>query len=69
LSAELLDRIAIGEAKSLEYDVFQRLPAGSLAAYPGRFDFIDIGTPESLARAADVFGAAAPAAGMLSGRS
>ena len=69
LSAELLDRIAIGEAKSLEYDVFQRLPAGTLAAYSGRFEFIDIGTPESLARAAAVLGAAAPAAGMVSGQS
>jgi NDP-sugar pyrophosphorylase family protein len=58
LSAALLDQIASGEAKSIEYDVFQRLPAGSLAAYAGRFDFIDIGTPESFAAAADVFGAA-----------
>jgi NDP-sugar pyrophosphorylase family protein len=58
LSADLLDRIAVGKAKSLEYDIFQRLPAGALAAYIGRFDFIDIGTPESLARAADVFSAA-----------
>jgi NDP-sugar pyrophosphorylase family protein len=69
LSAELLDRIAAGEAKSIEYDVFQRLPAGELAAYSGHFDFIDIGTPESLAAAADVFDAAALATGMLSGRS
>jgi NDP-sugar pyrophosphorylase family protein len=55
LSAKLLDWIAAGDAKSIEYDVFQRLPAGDLAAYSGRFDFIDIGTPESLAAAADVF--------------
>lgn len=69
LSAELLDRIAMSEAKSLEYDVFQGLPAGALAAYSGRFDFIDIGTPESLARAADVFGAAVTAASIVGGQS
>lgn len=56
LSAALLDDIAAGEATSLERDVFERLPAGSLAAYSGRFKFIDIGTPESLAAAASVFG-------------
>jgi mannose-1-phosphate guanylyltransferase len=68
LSAELLDRIAAGDARSLEYDVFQRLPAGALNAYSGRFDFVDIGTPESLAAAADVFAAGALVTGMLSGR-
>jgi mannose-1-phosphate guanylyltransferase len=51
LSAELLDRIAASDARSLEYDVFQRLPAGALNAYSSRFEFIDIGTPESLAAA------------------
>lgn len=68
LSTGLLDRIAAGDAKSLEYDVFQRLPAGALATYCGHFDFIDIGTPESLAAAADVF-AATPGADIISGRS
>ena len=67
LSAELLDRIAAGDARSLEYDVFQRLPAGELNAYSGRFDFIDIGTPESLVGAAHIF--AAPATDMYRGRS
>ena len=67
LSADLLDWIAAGEAKSLEYDVFQHLPAGELVAYSGHFEFIDIGTPESLASAADVFSAAAQVTGMLSG--
>ena len=57
LSAGLLDDIAAGEAASIERDVFERLPSGSLAAFAGRFRFIDIGTPESLARAASVFGA------------
>jgi mannose-1-phosphate guanylyltransferase len=68
LSAALLDRIAAGQAKSIEYDVFQQLPAGTLAAYAGRFDFIDIGTPESFAVAAGVFGAATPESGKTSAR-
>ena len=57
LSGGLLDDIAAGEAASIERDVFERLPSGSLAAFAGRFRFIDIGTPESLAQAASVFGA------------
>jgi mannose-1-phosphate guanylyltransferase len=57
LSAALLDDIAAGKAASLERDVFERLPAGSLATYSGLFKFIDIGTPESLAAAGVVFGA------------
>jgi len=51
LSAPLLDEITGSAAASLERDVFERLPAGSLAAIAGKFNFIDIGTPESLARA------------------
>jgi NDP-sugar pyrophosphorylase family protein len=47
-SAALLDQIAAGDAVSLEHDVFGRAPSGSLAAFAGRFAFIDIGTPESL---------------------
>ncbi len=40
---------------SLERDVFQRLPSGTLAAYDaGDVPFIDIGTPESLERAREV---------------
>ncbi len=54
LSADLLDDIAAGDAASIERDVFERLPTGSLAAFAGRFRFIDIGTPESLALAATV---------------
>jgi hypothetical protein len=38
----------------LERDVFPGLPAGTLAAVSGAFQFIDIGTPESLANAAAV---------------
>jgi NDP-sugar pyrophosphorylase family protein len=51
LSAALVDRIAAGQATSLEHDVFARLPAGTLTAFAGPFPFIDIGTPESLAAA------------------
>lgn len=54
LSAPLLNEIAAGAAVSLERNVFERLPAASLAAVEGTFDFIDIGTPESLAGAAEV---------------
>jgi NDP-sugar pyrophosphorylase family protein len=65
LSAALLDEIAAGVAVSLERDVFERLPAGTLAGHAGRFPFIDIGTPESLARAAAAVAAMrlAPASG------
>jgi mannose-1-phosphate guanylyltransferase len=55
LSATLLDRIAADAAISLERDVFQRMPPGSLAAFAGRFKFVDIGTPESFARAGSMF--------------
>jgi NDP-sugar pyrophosphorylase family protein len=54
LSANLLDDIAASDAASIERDVFERLPSGSLAAFAGQFRFIDIGTPESLALAATV---------------
>jgi NDP-sugar pyrophosphorylase family protein len=57
ISAGLLDDIARGRAISLEKDVFQRLPAGSIAAMTGSFEFIDIGTPESLALASSNVGA------------
>jgi mannose-1-phosphate guanylyltransferase len=55
-SASLLDEIAAGEASSLEREVFGSAPAGSLDAFAGRFAFIDIGTPESLARAERLIG-------------
>jgi NDP-sugar pyrophosphorylase family protein len=57
LSATLLDGIAAGNASSIERDVFERLPAGSLAAFAGCFRFIDIGTPETLALAESVLSA------------
>lgn len=55
LSAALLDDIAAAEAVSLEHDVFERLPQNSIAAFSGRFTFVDIGTPESLLKATDMF--------------
>ncbi|HKO07885.1 MAG TPA: nucleotidyltransferase family protein [Alphaproteobacteria bacterium] len=61
-SRRLLDEIAAGTAASLERDVFERLPAGSLAALAGRYRFIDIGTPESFARAAEMLGGLVPEA-------
>ncbi len=51
-SGVLLDAIVAMPGPSLERDVFERLPAGSLAAFGGPFDFVDIGTPETLATAA-----------------
>jgi NDP-sugar pyrophosphorylase family protein len=50
----LLDAIAAGAAVSLEHDVFACAEQGSLAAFAGRFSFIDIGTPEALALAEHV---------------
>jgi mannose-1-phosphate guanylyltransferase len=61
-SAALLDEIAAGSVTSLERDVFARAPAGSLNAFTGRFTFIDIGTPESLALAGKVIGSDARSA-------
>jgi mannose-1-phosphate guanylyltransferase len=61
-SAALLNEIAAGGANSLEHDVFASAPSGSLAAHTGRFAFIDIGTPQSLARAGSVIGSAARSA-------
>jgi mannose-1-phosphate guanylyltransferase len=57
LSPALLDAIIVMPGPSLERDVFERLPAGSLAAFGGPFDFVDIGTPEALAAAAGVLAA------------
>jgi NDP-sugar pyrophosphorylase family protein len=51
LSSALLDTIVAMPGPSLERDVFEQLPAGSLAAFGGAFDLLDIGTPEALATA------------------
>jgi len=55
LGKELRASIARGSEKSLETDVFARLAPGSLAAMTGEFEFVDIGTPESLAQAQHFF--------------
>ena len=49
----LLDRIEQIGDPSLERDVFQKLPPGTLAAYVGAFAFLDIGTPEDLTRGSE----------------
>jgi mannose-1-phosphate guanylyltransferase len=41
---------------SLERDLLERLPAGSVLAFPASGRFIDIGTPDSLAEAPGVLG-------------
>lgn len=54
-SAAWLDRLAAGNAESLERDVFAASAPGSFRAIPaGNAAFIDIGTPESLADAGAV---------------
>jgi NDP-sugar pyrophosphorylase family protein len=53
LSAQLLDSLAVASGSSLERDVLPHLPAGMLRSHViRRANFIDIGTPESYARAA-----------------
>ena len=50
-SAALLDRLLLMPGPSLERDVLQVLPAGSIRAEITGGAFIDIGTPDSLAQA------------------
>jgi NDP-sugar pyrophosphorylase family protein len=58
LSGMLLDRLAGMGPCSLERDLLERLPPGSIATFPTSGHFIDIGTPTSLAAAPDVLAAA-----------
>lgn len=53
-SATLLDRLAADRASSLEHDVLEKAAPGTLNAHVVKARFIDIGTPDSLAAAADV---------------
>ncbi len=53
-SGPMMKRIGEMEGPSLETDVFGTLPAGTLNAVTGEGAFIDIGTPDDLARAAEV---------------
>ena len=58
LGATLLDRLAGMGPCSLERDLLERLPPGSIVAFPTTGHFIDIGTPASLAAAPAVLAAA-----------
>jgi NDP-sugar pyrophosphorylase family protein len=53
LSVALLDIISSTHRSSIERDIFPGLGPGKLQAFTGAFNFIDIGTPESLTRAVD----------------
>ena len=67
-SAAMLGNIAAMPGGSLEKDVFEKLPQGSLNAFVSPAPFIDIGTPEDLRRAEKVlqpFMAAPGGAGSL----
>ena len=61
LSARLMDDLARAGDRSLEREVFPKLPPGALCGYvvEGR-GFIDIGTPESYAEAQTVLAAGKP---------
>ena len=50
-SAAFLDQLTNFPGSSLERDLFQRLPSGTIRTEVARGGFIDIGTPESFARA------------------
>ena len=50
----VLDRIASLRKGSLEHDILEKMPPGSLHAFRTRGRFLDIGTPETLAVAPEV---------------
>ncbi|MDC0190307.1 sugar phosphate nucleotidyltransferase [Rhodospirillales bacterium] len=54
VNGKLIQRVKGVKSGSLERDVFQQIPLGGLNAISGKFDFLDIGTPEDYNRA-DVF--------------
>ena len=54
MSSSLIDHVKELGPGSLEQDVFQKMPLGSLNAFTGSFEFLDIGTPEDYARASEV---------------
>lgn len=53
-SAAFLDRLAASTAQSLERDVLEAAAPGVLHAHVAKARFLDIGTPESLAAAAEI---------------
>ena len=56
MSYEALDFIKNFDTGSLEVDVFSQLKLGDLKAYQGKFDFIDIGTPQSYEKSGEMLG-------------
>ena len=55
ISQRLLSQIAAFPTGSLERDVLEVLPAGTIHAFRTTGQFLDIGTPEALASAAELF--------------
>jgi NDP-sugar pyrophosphorylase family protein len=59
LNRSVLAQLSRGGRQSLEHDVFEAQPAGSLHAHRSAAHFLDIGTPESLLQARAVLRAQA----------
>ena len=60
-SSGMMDKITAMNGPSLERDVFEAMPPDTLNAVIGEGPFIDIGTPDDLARAGDVLRPFSPA--------
>jgi mannose-1-phosphate guanylyltransferase len=60
----MLQQIATLQRGSLERDVLERMPAGSIHVHRAEGRFLDIGTPESLAQAPEFFAGRPLAAGV-----
>ena len=50
MSRRLINHVREVGKGSLEQDVFQKMLPGSLNAFSGTFEFLDIGTPETMPR-------------------
>jgi NDP-sugar pyrophosphorylase family protein len=55
LNRSVLLQMSQDRPRSLERDVFEALPPGSIHAHRSEARFLDIGTPESLRQAEDLF--------------
>ena len=55
MSGHMVERVRKFQNGSLERDVFQKLPVGALNTFSGKFNFLDIGTPEDYERAQILF--------------
>ena len=51
VSGHMVERVRKIQRGSLEKDVFTKLPVGALNTFSGKFNFLDIGTPEDYERA------------------